>query len=64
MNPACQLYQLCSKRELPAGAYVEVNGPFDSHGVILSSSKQDDATFLNLIRGVPKDASRKPAYRF
>jgi hypothetical protein len=46
-----QLYQLFSTRQLPAGAYVEVNGPHDRYGVVRESTPKD-GKFLNLIRGV------------
>jgi hypothetical protein len=45
------LYQLYSTGELSTGAYVRVNGPHDTFGVIKSSKKQPDGRFLNLIRG-------------
>jgi len=57
------LYQLRSKTELHKGAYVEVNGPHDRFGIVWKSEKEGDS-FLNLIRGVPKDTHREPVCKF
>jgi len=45
------LYQLLSAHQLGNGAYVAVNGPFNTHGVVIRSTPQDNGQFLNLIRG-------------
>lgn len=47
-----QLYQLISSHKLHTGAYVAVNGPHDTYGVVQDSSPCDDGNFRNLIRGV------------
>lgn len=46
-----QLYQLVSKHQLNVGAYVAVNGPWDSHGIVQKSEPYKDGGYLNLIRG-------------
>ncbi len=55
-----QLYQLTSKTSLSAGAYVAVNGPWDTFGVVQSSKLQSDGTYLNLIRGTPARKGERP----
>lgn len=64
MASACQLYQLVSKTERRRGEYVAVNGPWDSHGVILSSKREPDGRWLNQIRGVPPRKGEKPTCQF
>lgn len=49
---AGQAYQLCSKTRLPNGAYVAINGPWDTYGVVTSSQQKEDGQYLNQIRGV------------
>jgi hypothetical protein len=57
-----QLYQLHSKSQLPPGAYVAVNGPWDSFGVVMSSKQEPCGKHLNLIRGVrPRSGERTVA---
>lgn len=55
-----QLYQLVSKTQLPAGAYVAVNGPWDTFGSVQSSKVQEDGNYLNLIRGTPARKGERP----
>lgn len=59
-----QLYQLHSKSQLHAGAYVAVNGPWDRYGVVLKSDPQADGRHLNLIRGVKARTGEKPVAQF
>jgi hypothetical protein len=59
-----QRYQLESKSKLPDGAYVAVNGPWDTYGVILSSALQANGTHLNQIRGVKPRVGEKPVASF
>ena len=47
------LYQLFSNKPVDNGAYVAVNGPWDTYGVVTSSAQQADGRYLNQIRGVP-----------
>lgn len=61
---AAQLYQLCSSRQLPNGAYVEVNGPHDRYGVVQSSTPIEDGKFLNMIRGCPYKPGETVQARF
>ncbi|KWT98228.1 MULTISPECIES: hypothetical protein [unclassified Variovorax] len=58
------LYQLSSRFQLHVGAYVAVNGPYDTYGVVQKSEKQPDDKFLNLIRGVPARLGVKPVAQF
>jgi len=59
-----QLYQLESKNQQAVGAYVGVNGPWDSYGVIRSSDKKENGLFLNLIRGVKRRQAEKVVCNF
>lgn len=59
-----QLYQLASKQQLGTGSYVAVNGPWDTFGVVWKSTKKDNGQFLNLIRGVKPDKTRRPVASF
>ncbi len=61
---AGQLYQLLSRREHAPGTYVAVNGPWDTYGVIRTSTEQADGQFLNLIRGVPARPGERPVVQF
>lgn len=61
---AGHLYQLRSKHQLPPGAYVAVNGPWDTFGSILKSEVQANGEFLNLIRGVKPQTGVKPVAQF
>ena len=63
MSFAGQLYQLPARRQVPDGSYVALNGPWDSFGVVRSSTPTKDG-FLHLIRGVQKRALDKPVARF
>ena len=45
------LYQLESGFELAADSYVKINGPHDTFGQVLSSSRTPSGCFLHLIRG-------------
>lgn len=54
-----QLYQLESKRHIPDGAYVQINGPWDTYGVVTSSEKKGNY-YLNQIRGVKARPGEKP----
>lgn len=56
-----QLYQLESKTELAKDTYVSVNGPWDSFGLVRTSTKQDDGTYRNLVRGIPERLGERPA---
>lgn len=56
------LYQLRSSRALALGSYVEINGPWDTYGIVWESKAADNNEFLNLIRGVRKDPIKKPVY--
>lgn len=59
------LYQLSSRKPLHVGAYVAINGPWDTYGVILSSTHQPkDNNWLNSIRGVAARPGDKPVYNF
>lgn len=62
------LYQLHSKKQIPCGAYVEVNGLHDRYGRVLQSTEVDGENgkpqFLNLIRGILPRAAEKPVARF
>lgn len=58
------LYQLHSNGALNAGAYVEVNGPHDTYGVVLKSERESDGRHLNLIRGVQPRLLERPVARF
>lgn len=59
-----QLYQLSSRFQLSRGSYVAVNGPHDTFGVVQESTRKDDGSFLNLIRGVPGRDNEKPVASF
>lgn len=59
-----QLYQLYSKNKVSAGAYVQVNGPWDTFGTVLSSAPTTDGRFLNQIRGVRPRAGERPVASF
>lgn len=59
-----QLYQLHSTFKLSNGAYVEVNGPWDKFGVVLSSKQEADGRYLNQIRGVRKRNGDRPVAKF
>lgn len=61
---AKQLYQLVSKTQLHKGAYVEVKGPWDTYGTVLSCERRQDGAFLNLIRGCEKRVGEKVVARF
>jgi len=49
------LYQLRSRSCLFPGCYFLINGPHDTHGVVLKSERKpidnDDRPYLNLVRG-------------
>lgn len=45
-----QLYQLRSETEHVVGSYFAIDGPWDTHGVVLKS-EPIDGEFLNLVRG-------------
>lgn len=64
VKAAKQLYQLYSTKELHQGAYVAVNGPWDTYGRVQSSRKTDDGRWLNLVRGCERDAQATPVYQF
>lgn len=59
-----QLYQLSSSIQLRIGAYVAVNGPWDTYGVIQNITPKPDGSFLNLIRGVKARVGEKPVASF
>ena len=59
-----QPYQLTSKSELPIGAYVQINGPWDTFGQITSREKKPDGSWLNRIRGIQQKRGQKPVYQF
>ena len=59
-----QLYQLTTKRLARVGEYVAINGPWDSHGVVLKSTPKPEGGYLNLIRGVAPKADRVPTLSF
>lgn len=59
-----QLYQLTSRHALSPGAYVGINGPYDSFGVVRQSGRKEDGQYLNLIRGVPARPAEKPVAQF
>lgn len=63
MAAAKQLYQLVSKTKLAPGAYVAVNGPWDTYGVVQCSEPHPNG-FINLIRGCEKKPSEKPVASF
>lgn len=63
-NAACQLYQLFSKRRVPNGAYVGVNGPHDKFGYIVTSKVAENGEFLNLIRGCVRRPGQPVAAQF
>lgn len=50
-------YQLYHIRKLRPGAYVEINGPHDTYGIIRSEPVwfEEKKAWLYQIRGVPKD---------
>ncbi len=59
------LYQLASPYELRVGSYVGVNGPYDSHGVVIKSEHRPDKNdWLNLIRGVPSRKGEGTVFEF
>lgn len=59
-----QLYQLRSKSKLHDGAYVAVNGPWDTYGVVLSSTDQGADGYLNVVRGCQSRKGAKPVAQF
>lgn len=59
-----QAYQLHSTTQLRNGSYVEVNGPWDKYGVVISSKKEADGRYLNQIRGVRKRQGEYPVAKF
>lgn len=61
---AKQLYQLVSKTQLPHGAYVAVNGPWDTFGIVQSSKPDGEGKFLNLIRGCEARKGTRPVAQF
>lgn len=63
MSTYAQAYQLVSTHKLHDGAYVEVNGPWDSHGVVVSSAPHERG-FLNQVRGVPPRKGERVVYKF
>jgi hypothetical protein len=56
------LYQLFSKTQLPVGAYVQINGPYDTYGIVQKSAKHPNGGFLNLIRGTKQKDIPVSAY--
>lgn len=57
-------YQLISPQQLAPGAYVGVNGPWDSHGVVTSSAPYEKSGFLNQVRGCAKKPGMKTVFEF
>lgn len=49
------LYQLRSTTRKPIGTYFPVDGPYDTHGIVLKSEEKTDKYgkkyYLNLVRG-------------
>ena len=60
---AGQAYQLFSDSELPNGAYIEMNGPWDTYGQVTSSARQPDGRFLNQVRGTRPRVGERPVAR-
>ena len=56
-----ELNRLESNTELAKDTYVSVNGPWDSFGLVRTSTKQDDGTYRNLVRGIPERLGERPA---
>ena len=59
-----QPYQLYSNFEIQQGAYVAINGPWDTFGVVSKSELQADGRYLNQIRGVRARPGEKPVAQF
>lgn len=59
-----QLYQLFSKTKLSVGAYVAVNGPWDTFGEVQKSELHDSGQYLNQIRGVKARTGERPVASF
>lgn len=73
-----QLYQFRTKRPLHNGAYVAVNGPWDTFGVVMSCrdmpapgpgeltplAQCKEKPYLNVVRGVKARAGEKPVAQF
>lgn len=55
---------LTSKCKLHPGAYVAINGPWDTYGTVTSSRRQGDGLFLNQIRGIKKRDGERPICSF
>jgi hypothetical protein len=58
------LYQLVSRRKLWVGAYVQVNGPHDTFGVVQKITDQPSGDYLNLIRGTRPHSEHTIAANF
>lgn len=59
-----QMYQLRAQTALPKGAYVVIDGPHDTFGVVLSAAYKEDAMygehFLHQIRGIRRQGEFRP----
>lgn len=53
-----QLYHLYSRRKKQPNDYFPIDGPWDTHGRVVSSKLEGDGRYLNLVRGVRTKDSR------
>ena len=53
-----QLYQLFSKQKRDVNSYFPIDGPWDTHGRVVSSTEDESGQFLNLVRGVKTKETR------
>lgn len=61
---AGQLYQLYANKQISDGAYIGINGPWDTYGVVISSKQEADGRWLHQLRGVPQRSGVKVVHNF
>jgi len=61
-----QLYQMPLDRDLGIGAYVVINGPWDTFGVVCGTRQATDeqrgAHLIHLVRGIKRHSLATPVY--
>ncbi len=65
-NSRCagQLYQLRVPRQLDVGAYVLIDGPWDTYGSVVAITEHNEKGYLHLIRGIPERKGHTPVASF
>lgn len=61
---ACQPYQLYASRKISDGAYIGINGPWDTYGIVTSAKQEADGRWLHQLRGVPHRPGEKVVHNF